>query len=130
MHVFPADGDYAFKLTFFGGGTGELFGGTTITSTDKGEQIEISVNGERVALFDVDGWMAEWDNGLSLTTPPIHVEGRPAAVSAAFIERYAGPNDDLMAPSEIIYADPRIGIVYGVTALPHLRELTITGPRR
>ena len=129
VHTFPADGDYEFKITFFGGGTGELFGGTTITSTDVGEQIEISLNGERVALFDVDGWMAEWDKGMSLKTPPVHVAAGPQRIAAAFIRRYAGPNDDLLAPPEITDADPRIGIGYGVTALPHLRELTVTGPR-
>jgi len=130
VHTFPADGDYEFKVTFFGGGTGELFGGTTVTSTDVGEQIEISMNGERVALLDVDGWMAEWDKGMSLKTPPVHVAAGPQRISAAFIRRYAGPNDDLLAPPEITDADPRIGIGYGVTALPHLRELTITGPRK
>jgi hypothetical protein len=130
VHTFPADGDYEFKITFFGGGTGELFGGTTITSTDVGEQIEISLNGERVALFDVDGWMAEWDKGMSLKTPPVHVAAGPQRIAAAFVRRYAGPNDDLLAPPEITDADPRIGIGYGVTALPHLRELTVTGPAR
>ena len=130
LHTFPADGEYAFKLTFFSGGTSELFGGTTITSTDIGEQIEISLNGERVALFDVDGWMAEWDKGLSLETPPVHVPAGPQRIAAAFIRRYTGPNDDLLAPPEITDADPRIGIGYGVTALPHLRELTVTGPLR
>jgi uncharacterized protein DUF1587/uncharacterized protein DUF1595 len=128
LHTFPADGDYEFKVTFYSGGTSELFGGTTITSTDIGEQIEISLNGDRVALFDVDGWMAEWDKGLSLRTPPVHVAAGPQRIAAAFIRRYAGPNDDLLAPPEITDADPRIGIGYGVTALPHLRELTITGP--
>ena len=131
VHVFPADGDYVFKLTFFSGGTGELFGGTTIASTDRGEQIEISINGARAAIFDVDGWMDESDpNGLTLRTPAVHVDAGPQRVSAAFIKRYAGPVDDLVAPLEYTDADPRIGIGYGITTLPHLRELTITGPRR
>ena len=74
--------------------------------------------------------MAEWDKGMSLKTPPVHVAAGPQRMSAAFIRRYAGPVDDLLAPPEITDADPRIGIGYGVTALPHLRELTVTGPAR
>jgi len=131
VHVFPADGDYTFKLTFFTGGTGELYGATTISSTDKGEQIEISVNGERRAVFTLDAWrMHESLDGLSLTTPAIRVNAGPQRVAAAFIERYAGPVDDLIAPVDYSFADPRVGIVYGLTALPHLRELTITGPQK
>ena len=131
VHVFPADGDYVFTLSFFGAGSGELFGGTTITSTDKDEQIEISVNGAPVTRFDLDGWMHESDpNGLTLRTEPIKVNAGPQRIAAAFIERYAGPNDDLLAPYDFTIADQRIGIGYGVTTLPHLRDLTITGPQR
>jgi mono/diheme cytochrome c family protein len=131
VHVFPADGAYVFTLAFFGAGSGELFGGTTITSTDKGEQIEVSVNGAPVARFALDGWMHESDpNGLTLRTKPVQLKAGPQRVSAAFIQRYAGPNDDLLAPYEFTIADPRIGLGYGITTLPHLRELTITGPLR
>jgi mono/diheme cytochrome c family protein len=131
VHVFPADGLYAFTLAFFGAGSGELFGGTTITSTDRGEQIEISVNGAPVARFALDGWMHESDpNGLTLRTEPIPVRAGPQRVSAAFIQRYAGPNDDLLSPYDFTIADPRIGLGYGITTLPHLRDVTITGPQR
>jgi hypothetical protein len=131
VHNFPADGEYVFRLSFFGGGSGEMFGGTTIASTDRGEKIEVAINGAEAARFDLDGWMHESDpNGLTLRTPPIHVTAGAQRVSAAFIERYAGPNDDLLAPYDFTIADPRIGIGYGLTTLPHLRELTITGPQR
>ncbi len=49
VHVFPADGDYSFRVMLHSIPTGELYGSTT-----KGEQIEISINGERVAVMDIN----------------------------------------------------------------------------
>ncbi len=55
-HTFPADGEYVFRLDFFAEPLGMLFGNTAT-----GEQIEVSINGERVALFDIDPRMNETD---------------------------------------------------------------------
>ena len=49
-------------------------------------------------------------------------------MSAAFVQRFDGPVDDLMMPVEHTLADTNIGEVFGVTALPHLRDFTISGP--
>ena len=77
VHIFPADGEYVFKMLLHSGPTGDLFGGPY-----RGEQIEVSINGERVALLDINPRMNESDpNGRNLTmqTPPIHVKaGRSA----------------------------------------------------
>ncbi len=125
-HVFPADGDYVFKVLLHSGPTGDLFGGPY-----SGEQIDISVNGERVALVDINPRMNEQDpNGLNMTTPPIHVTAGPQRVTAAFISRFDGPVDDLMMPVEHTLADTNIGEVFGTTALPHVRDFAITGPMK
>ena len=50
MHDFPADGEYVFKVGFYYSPTGPLFG----LNQGKGQQIEIAVNGERVALLDIN----------------------------------------------------------------------------
>ncbi|HJS74078.1 MAG TPA: DUF1592 domain-containing protein, partial [Vicinamibacteria bacterium] len=50
--------------------------------------------------------------------------------SAAFLEKGEAPIDDLMTPIDHTLADGEIGIDYGVTMLPHLRELSIRGPER
>ncbi len=67
-------------------------------------------------------------HGMTLETAPIEVKAGPQRVTAAFVERSAGPIDDLMAPHEFTLADPNIGSAPGVTTLPHLKDLTITGP--
>jgi len=36
--------------------------------------------------------------------------------------------DDLMSPIDSTLIDTRIGTGFGVTALPHIQDVTITGP--
>jgi hypothetical protein len=83
LHNFVADGQYIFKMAFEHTTTGGFFGQTT-----KGEQIEISIDGERVALLEVDRWMHVSDpNGANMQTDPISVRAGPHRVSAAFLRR-------------------------------------------
>jgi hypothetical protein len=124
VHIFPADGDYIFKILLHSGPTGDLFG-----TAAPGEQIEVSINGERAALLSINHNMKESDeNGLNIQTKPIHVSAGPQRVSAAFIQRADGPVDDLITPIEHSLADTNIGETFGITALPHLREFAVTGP--
>jgi hypothetical protein len=125
VHTFPADGEYTFRMGFQHESTGNLFGQTAPLD----EQIEVSVNGERVALLDLDRWMHVQDpNGVNVRTEPIFVRAGPQRVSAAFIKQFEGPVDDLMSPHEWSLADKKIGYSYGITSLTHLRDLAIGGP--
>jgi mono/diheme cytochrome c family protein len=129
VHTFPADGSYVVKVELHRTSTGELFGNTALAISAKNEPIEISVNGDRVATLEVTPKMSEADkNGLTLETPPIHVNAGPQRISAAFVQRFAGPIDDLLAPIDRTLADSRIGTGFGITALPHLQDMTIVGP--
>ena len=124
VHIFPADGEYVFKMLLHSGPTGDIFGGAT-----RGEQIEVSINGARVALLPINHLMRESDpGGLMMQTAPIHVKAGPQRVSAAFIQMADGPVDDLIKPIEHTLADTNIGETYGITGLPHLREFAVTGP--
>ena len=49
-HTFPADGEYTFRMMLHGTPTGQLFGSVA----SRNEQIEVSINGERVALLPID----------------------------------------------------------------------------
>ena len=66
IHQFPIDAEYIFKMTFYYSVDGPLYG----KSQGKGQQIEISINGERVASLDIDPKRTKWDD---LQTPPIKV---------------------------------------------------------
>ncbi|HSL69817.1 MAG TPA: DUF1587 domain-containing protein, partial [Longimicrobiales bacterium] len=70
MHTFPADGEYVFAVSLHAIPTGQLFG----SDAPFDEKVEISINGERVALLEVDRWMSQADpNGMELKTGPIPV---------------------------------------------------------
>ena len=55
-HIFPADGEYTFRMMLHSIPTGQLFG-----SSFPGEQIEVSINGVRAALLDISTRMSESD---------------------------------------------------------------------
>ncbi len=124
LHVFPADGEYHFKIMLHMGPTGDLFGGPY-----RGEQIEVSIDGERVALMDINPRMNEQDpNGMTMQTPKVNIKAGPHRVSAVFVQHFDGPADDLIMPIEHTLADTNIGEVFGTTALAHLRDFTVSGP--
>ena len=126
VHNFWADGDYIFNLSFETTTTGEFYGRTT----DHPEQIEVSIDGERVALVEVDKWMRTQDpNGANMETEAIFVRAGAHRVTAAFVRTFEGVMEDLVSPHEWSLADRHIGVAgYGVTALGHLRDLVINGP--
>src|SRR6516164_4882920 len=110
-HTFPADGDYRFRVSFYHETTGALYG-----------------NG-RAALLDIDRWMNTSDpDGVNLRTKPIAVTAGPHRLSAAFIRRFEGPEQDLISPLDWSIASTSIADAYGFTTLPHLRDLAVTGP--
>jgi cytochrome c5 len=124
-HTFPADGDYVFSMDFFAEPLGLLFGSTT-----PGEQIEVSLDGARLAIFDINPRMSEEKTGLTLKTAPMHVKAGTHRVTAAFIQRFEGLINDLIAPIDHTMADTEIGTAFGITTLPHLRSLSVVGPHR
>ena len=123
-HNFPADGNYKFQLLLHGEPTGFLFGRTV-----REAQMEVAIDGDRVALLKIDRWMSESDpEGLTVSTPPIYVRAGARRVAATFIQEFEGSEDDLIKPIDHTLADTQIGVGYGVTTLPHLRNLGIVGP--
>ena len=124
MHTFPADGEYSFRMQLHSIPTGQLFG-----STVRGELLEVSLDGERAAVLEINPRMSEADpNGMNITTPKIHVKAGTQRVSAAFVARFDAVPDDLMPPIDHTLADSQIGAGFGITTLPHLREFAVTGP--
>ncbi len=128
VHTFAADGHYVLKASLHYEPLGGLAGRNTMTAYDIKEQVEFSVNGERVALVDLNTRMSETDpkNGLDLVTPPVHIKAGPQRVTAAFVQKLDGPVDDLLMPLENTLAD--VSITWGVTMLPHLRDFVVQGP--
>jgi hypothetical protein len=130
-HVFPADGEYSFRMMLHSIPTGQLFGSTIHNYTGQREQLEVSIDGTRVDVVEINPRMSEQDpKGMNLFTKPVHVTAGPHRVAATFIQQYESPVDDVIAPQDYTLADTQIGAGYGVTTLPHLRDLAITGPHK
>jgi hypothetical protein len=126
-HHFPADGEYTFAMEFHAGPVGELYGRTAPFD----EHIELSIDGERVALLPIDRWSTDADpNGLIYETEAIPVAAGPHVVAATFLRTFEGPVNDNLRPIGHSIADTQIGQEYGITNETHLRDLFITGPSK
>ncbi len=122
VHDFPADGEYVFKIGFYYAATGALFG----QNQGKGQQVEIAINGVKAAMLDVNPSMTLAKDGMK--TPPIHVQAGPQRISASFIQLTDGPIEDEYRMVEQSLVEVQIGSLPGMTTLPHLHELSVTGP--
>ena len=124
FHNFPADGKYVFHIMPYAAVEGEVFG-----RTHGIEQIEVSIDGSRVALLPIDRWMSESEpTGLNIRSDSIYVTAGQKRVSVAFIRQFEGVVDDLIRPIDHTLADGQIGIGLGVTTQQHLQRLTVLGP--
>jgi hypothetical protein len=117
-HVFPADGEYVFEVTINAGDNARY------------EDIDISINGERVALLAYETGPAGGADGrgaVPVMTESVMVKAGQHKVAAAFVRRTEGPYEDLIRPHDWSFAGGGSG-GGGITTLPHLRDLIIRGP--
>jgi hypothetical protein len=122
VHNVPADGEYVFNVRMQAATNGGMIG-----SRSRGEQIEVSVDGERVALLDLRGNMSESsEGGLDLRSERVSLKAGPQRISAAFLPKFSGIVDDIVAPIEFTLADA-IGAAQ-IYQVPHLQHFNITGP--
>ncbi|MBT8402934.1 MAG: DUF1587 domain-containing protein, partial [Gemmatimonadetes bacterium] len=81
VHTFAADGEYRFRILLQPTPTGEMF-----ARTARDEVIEVSIDGERVALLEIDRWMSQSDpDGTEIETGTVFIRAGPRRVSAAFL---------------------------------------------
>ena len=119
-HVFPADAEYVFEIDLVSG------------SNARFEDIDVSINGERVALVEYEPGPAGGADGrgaVPMRTEPILVKAGQHKVAAAFVRKLDGPYEDLIRPHDWSFAGGGSGGP-GITTLPHVRDLVIKGPYR
>ena len=122
IHNFPADGEYVFKLDFYHVLDGPLFG----KILGPGQQIEVSLDGARVSLFDLDYKMTKWDE---IRTPAFKVSAGPHRLTAAFVEKAEGPIEDpVMQVEETLVDLNEADIAELRPPCAHPNNLFITGP--
>jgi hypothetical protein len=126
IHNFPVDGDYIFKVALafrIGATTSPLFG-NRLPDKLKDQQLEISIDGERVWLLNVNLDMTE-ERDSDPVTPAIKVKAGPRRVSVVFLSKFDGPVEDEYRVVEQSQLTPANG---EMTSLPHLKNFWITGP--
>ncbi|MBZ5675656.1 MAG: DUF1592 domain-containing protein [Acidobacteriia bacterium] len=118
-YQFPADGDYTFKVKGVTGYFQAVLGGV------KGEQLEVTVDGERVKLFD-------WDKDISNTTgngkstQKIPVKAGLHTVGVTFLATNDVPGSELNRPFQRTMNTP--GSIPGFLFYPHVGQVWVEGP--
>src|SRR6266540_2126525 len=119
-HVFPADAEYVFEVSLVSG------------SNSKFEDVDISIDGERVALLAYESGPAggaDGRGGRGVRTEPVVVHAGEHKVAASFVRKSDGPYEDLIRPHDWSFAGGGSGGP-GITTLPHVRDFVIKGPYR
>ncbi len=118
-YQFPADGEYTFKVKGVTGYYQAVLGGV------KGEQLEITVDGERVHLFD-------WDKDISNTTgngkgtQRIPIKAGLHTVGVTFLATNDVPGSELNRPFQRTMNTP--GSIPGFLFYPHVGQVWVEGP--
>ena len=124
-HNFLADGKYKFQLLLHGEPTGAAL---RPHGRRRSRWKSRSTASARRSSRSIAGCRNPIPTGSRVTTGPDSRERRPAPIAATFIREFEGEEDDLIKPIDHTLADTQIGVGYGVTTLPHLRNLAIVGP--
>ena len=145
-HNFPVDGEYQIRLALLKLSFGQVFG-----EGAEGEELEVTLNGQRVKLFKLDEvpmfFMRESKGSHPAKpqptdpleervkmTPDIRLEFRlkvkagPQTLGVAFLNKANAINEDLVRRPVSSTYDVFIGMQYGYTTAPHLSRVVITGP--
>ena len=118
-YQFPADGEYSFKVKGVTGYFQAVLGGV------KGEQLEVTVDGERVKLFDWDKEIAN-TTGNGKATPRVPVKAGLHTVGVTFLATNDVPGSELDRPFQRTMNTP--GSIPGFLFYPHVGQVWIEGP--
>jgi hypothetical protein len=118
-HEFPADGEYVFTVK---GMTGYF---TRVLGNVADEQLEITVDGERVYLYDWDSEIGNQE-GNGGRTPAIPIKAGFHKVGVTFIATSDLPDTGLNKSFVRTMNSP--GAISGYTFYPHVGQVFIEGP--
>jgi hypothetical protein len=116
---FPADGEYTFTVK---GMTGYF---QAVLGQIKGEQLEVTVDGERVKMFDWDKEIAN-TRGNGGKSPRIPLKAGLHTVGVTFLATNDLPGTELNRPFERTMNTP--GDIPGFQFYPHVGQVVIEGP--
>src|SRR5579863_6912394 len=118
-YQFPADGEYTFKVKGVTGYFQAVLGGV------KGEHLEVTVDGDRVKLFDWDKEIST-TTGMGRSTQPIPVKAGLHTIGVTFLATNDVPGSELNKPFQRTMNTP--GSIPGFLFYPHVGQVWIEGP--
>ncbi len=118
-YQFPADGEYTFKVKGVTGYFQAVLGGV------KGEKLEVTVDGDRVRLFDWDKEIST-TTGVGRSTQRIPVKAGLHTIGVTFLATNDVPGSELNKPFERTMNTP--GSIPGFLFYPHVGQVWIEGP--
>ena len=134
-HTFPLDAEYNFKISLLKGNYG-WWG-----EAEKGEQLEVSINGTRVKLMDLPSHVfyymrptdpaAKQQRGFQTPTLEFRLpmKAGPQEIAVDFIQHDNAGVDDLFERFKAAGTDDlNLGIQHRFTTFPHVENVHITAP--
>jgi len=118
-HEFPADGEYVFTVK---GMTGYF---TRVLGNVRGEKLEVTIDGERVYLYDWDSEIGNQE-GNGGRTPAIPIKAGFHKVGVTFLATSDLPDTGLNKSFQRTMNSP--GSIAGYTFYPHVGQVFIEGP--
>src|SRR5262245_20886196 len=124
-HTFPVDGEYSFQLALLRGTSEELYG-----RSSKNEQMELSIDGQQVKLFDIDKEEADRTRKVDGVTPPLEVRTQVTAgmhsVGVAFVKKNYAAVEDIFSSTRLRSSISVLDVSRSV--VPHISSVAIGGP--
>ncbi|RPI61056.1 MAG: DUF1592 domain-containing protein, partial [Lysobacterales bacterium] len=117
-HHFPVDAEYIVRADLVERG-GRMFG----ANVGKTEQLEVTLDGERVLLADLAEYQVE--DGAAIRIP---VKAGSHTIGAAFIKKNHAPVEDVIQPFDFSLFEPAVDGDPDWTFVPHLASMSVTGP--
>jgi mono/diheme cytochrome c family protein len=120
QHEFPADGEYAIKITPISKGN---MGDTSPFGEITGEKMEFLLDGQRVKLFDWDKERAKEDGTFNVK---FQATAGPHTVVVTFLATNNAPGNDL--DQHFLRSTIETGGLPGFKFFPHVGKIRIDGP--
>jgi mono/diheme cytochrome c family protein len=119
-HEFPADGEYAIKITPISKGN---MGDTSPFGEITGEKLEFLLDGQRIKLFDWDKERAREDGTFNIK---FEASAGPHTVVVTFLATNNAPGNDL--DQHFLRSTIETGGLPGYKFFPHVGKIRIDGP--
>jgi hypothetical protein len=119
-HQFPANAEYVIKVLPIAGYFKNVLGGIS------GEQLEVTVDGERVKLFDWDKEIGTGGVGKIGETSRIAIKAGVHKIGVAFLATNEAPSNEINKAFVRTMNSP--GQISGYLFYPHVGQMQIEGP--